>query len=105
MIFSAFIAWSGVAGYRFKNQYPDYFNQGIEQLHSSQYIKDRMGDFSSYSLPELPFAEKTQRQATFQVQIFKDTMDYFLTCTMSKDIENWKLASVKEDSVKLISHK
>jgi hypothetical protein len=79
---------------------PDYFEQGMHQLHESKYIKGRIDGFSSYSFEENTLTKEPKSPATFQVQINGDSLTLYLTCTMLQKKNKWLLYNIKEDSVK-----
>jgi hypothetical protein len=74
---------------------PAYFEQGIEQLHANVYIKD----FNSYSYHGDKLQEHPGNPAMFQVAINRDSSVLYLTCTMSRVKDNWKLTKIHQDSV------
>jgi hypothetical protein len=78
---------------------PAYFEQGIKQLHSTKYIKDKIGDFSSYSFSPDKLPKNPTKQATFQIEINQDSLKFYLTCSMKKVGDDWKLFEVKQDSI------
>jgi len=94
------IAWGGAALIWFLMRGPAYFEQGIDQLHASKYIHDRVGNFSSYSYYSKKLPKDPTNQAVFQVTINTDSLNLFLTCTMHKVSGEWKLVMIKEDSVR-----
>jgi hypothetical protein len=77
---------------------PDYFEAGINQLHHSKYIKDHIGDFSSYTYDNNQFSKDPRSPTIFQIQINGDSTTQFLSCTMSKVNGNWKLIKIEADS-------
>jgi len=97
----AVIAWGGAALAWYLNRQPAYFEQGIEQLHTSKYITEKMGDFSSYTLNSNKIIKEPISPAVFQVEINSDSLNLFLTCTMSKIKEKWVLVYIKQDSVRI----
>jgi hypothetical protein len=94
------VAWGGAALMWFFMRGPAYFEQGIDQLHTSKYIHDKVGDFNSYSYYSKKLAKDPAKQAIFQVTINTDSLNLFLTCTMHKVGDDWKLIKIKEDSVR-----
>jgi hypothetical protein len=78
---------------------PAYFDQGIEQLHHTKYIKDKIGDFSSYTFYESKLTNEPASPAIFQVAINSDSTTLFLNCTMTKVKDKWKLVKIQEDSI------
>lgn len=77
---------------------PDYFEQGVDQLHKSQFIKNKIGGFSSYSYNTDSMPAKPMKNAVFQIELnASDTL--YLTCTMKKIGGNWKLVRIHQDSV------
>jgi hypothetical protein len=81
---------------------PKYFEQGVEQLHSSKYIKEKIGDFNSYSFYRDKLPENPKDQAIFQIEINSDSLKFYLTCGMKKVGGDWKLISIRQDSVKVV---
>jgi hypothetical protein len=77
---------------------PAYFEQGIEQLHTSKYIKNRIGGFSSYTFQESQLLQQPKSPVDFQVEIHGDSLNLFLTCTMTRIKDSWHLSKIKEDS-------
>jgi hypothetical protein len=80
---------------------PAYFEQGIAQLHTSKYIKERIGGFRSYSFRESLLSKEPRSPAIFQVEILGDSLNLYLTCTMAQTKGKWYLIKINEDSVKL----
>jgi len=80
-------------------QEPAYFEQGIEQLHKSKYIKEHIGDFSSYTYYSSKLLKEPGNPASFQVEIPGDSIILFLTCTMSKTENKWQLVGIQQDSI------
>jgi hypothetical protein len=78
---------------------PDYFNQAIDQLHSNEYIEHKIGDFNSYSYFKDKMPKDPTKQAVFQVELNSNSTTLYLTCTMKKVDDNWKLVVIKQDSV------
>jgi hypothetical protein len=77
----------------------DYFEQGIDQLHNSSYINAKIGDFDSYSWNRDKLIANPESPAKFQVEINSDSTKLFLTCTMIKLKDSWKLTRIHQDSV------
>jgi hypothetical protein len=80
---------------------PAYFEQGIEQLRTTKYIQNRIGGFSSYTFQESQLLQEPKSPADFQVEIHGDSLNLFLTCTMTRTKDSWHLAKIKEDSTSL----
>lgn len=93
------IALGGAAILWYVMRDPDYFEEGIDQLHESQYVQSKIGDFNSYSYYPAKFPKNPTKVAVFQVTILGDKLHLFLTCTMNRVGNEWKLTTIKEDSV------
>ncbi|MDB5016673.1 MAG: hypothetical protein JWQ84_1505 [Mucilaginibacter sp.] len=78
---------------------PQYFEQGIEQLHNNKYIEDSIGGFNSYTYDGNKLLKDPRSPAIFQVEIDGLSTSLFLTCTMSKSANNWNLIRIHQDSV------
>jgi hypothetical protein len=96
----ALLSGAGYGLVKFIQSEPAYFEQGIEQLHTSKYIKDRIDGFSSYSFNEYKLTKDPESPAVFQVEILGDSLNLYLTCSMAKVKDRWYLARIKEDSVR-----
>jgi len=77
---------------------PTYFEQGIAQLHTSKYIEDRIEGFNSYTFDESKLLKEPRSPAVFHVEILGDSLNLYLTCTMTKVKTKWHLTKIKEDS-------
>jgi hypothetical protein len=78
---------------------PEYFEQGISQLHNSRFVKDRINDFNSYTYYSEKLPKETDNPAIFQVELHGDSLNLYVTCTMKKDGDQWKLIKIKQDSL------
>lgn len=96
------ISWGGAALAWFFTREPDYFEQGIDQLHKSKYITHKMGDFNSYTYRFSEIIKDPVSPIDFKVQINGDSLNFYLTCTMRKIQNKWILVYVKEDSVRVV---
>jgi|GEM_PF-2209895 len=83
----------------FMMRQPDYFNQAIDQLHTNNYVEHKIGDFNSYSYSSNKMPKDPTKEAVFQVELHSDSATLYLTCTMKKVDDNWKLVAIKQDSV------
>ena len=97
----AAVAWGGAAIVFYLQREPAYFEQGIKQLHTSKYIKDRIEYFDSYSYYPSKLLKNPKSPATFQVEIPNDSLHLYLTCEMAKSRDMWYLIKIKEDNVRI----
>lgn len=77
---------------------PDYFEQGVNQLHDSSYINAKIGDFSSYSYYRDELKDNPKSPAKFRIIINGDSKKLFLTCVMVKLKDSWELTHIHQDS-------
>ena len=98
LLVSAFMAWTIIGDYRVRHREPAYFNQGVEQLRSNSLVKTHMDGFSSYTIPN-SFPKNPGTQAVFHIGLISDSTTLYLTCTMDKIKEDWKLTNVVQDSI------
>jgi len=99
------ISWGGAALGWFLMRQPDYFEQGIDQLHKSKYIAQKIGDFNSYSFYDRQLVKNPKNPVNFNVQINGDSLNLYLTCTMKKYKDQWLLVYIKEDSTSVAKDK
>jgi hypothetical protein len=78
---------------------PVYFEQGIEQLHNNKNIQSRINGFSSYSFYEDSLKKSPNNPAAFQVELIGDSIKLYLTCTMLRVHDKWKLIKIHQDSI------
>lgn len=83
---------------------PDYFSQAINQLHANKCIEHKIGDFNSYSYFKDKMPKDPTKQAVFQVELNNNNIILYLTCTMKKVNDNWKLVAIEQDSVGKYKH-
>ena len=77
---------------------PKYFEQGVDQLHKSDYVRSKIGSFSSYTFRSDQLPKKPIDSAAFQIELdANDTL--YLTCVMKKIGDNWKLVKIQQDSI------
>lgn len=80
---------------------PDYFEQGIEQLHANEYVLKKINGFSSYSYRKYSLPKAPIKHAIFKVELTGDSLSLYLTCTMEKIQNDWKLTKIKQDSISI----
>jgi len=78
---------------------PKYFEQGISQLHGSKFVKDRINDFNAYTYYSEKLPKETDNPAIFQVELHGDSLNLYVTCTMKREGEQWKLINIRQDSL------
>ncbi|MFI5139159.1 MAG: hypothetical protein ACHQIM_15155 [Sphingobacteriales bacterium] len=78
---------------------PDYFAQGVEQLHSNRYIETRINDFNTYTYYSDSLIKDPHSPAIFRVAVEGDSLDLYLSCTMIKVNDKWILSKIHQDSV------
>lgn len=67
-----------VGGYFFASYLakgPEYFEQGIDELHTNNYRKNRIGYCSSYSYYSEKLPKETGNSTIFQVELHSDSLN------------------------------
>ncbi len=77
---------------------PKYLEQCMDQLHKNNLVADKIGNFSSYSYQSGAMPKDPKDTAVFQIQLNGDDT-LFLTCTMKKIGNDWKLSKMEQDSI------
>jgi hypothetical protein len=78
---------------------PDYITAAIDQLHANEYIEYKVGDFNSYTYFKDKMPKDPANEAIFRIGLNGDGITLYLTCTMKKVNNNWKLVAIKQDSM------
>ncbi|MGZ3763752.1 MAG: hypothetical protein ACXVB0_05785 [Mucilaginibacter sp.] len=82
---------------------PDFFEQGVEQLHANSYVENKIGSFNSHSYFKDRLPKNPAKQAVFQIELVSNTNNkvLYLTCKMRKINDSWKLVAIKQDSINI----
>ena len=91
--------------FAFYNQ-PESFETGITMLQNDKEIKNKIGDYESYTYFDKDLPKKTDNPALFRVSLKGSLATIYLTCKMSKDSTGkWKMVEFNQDSIKATTSK